>query len=83
MESGWTVVADVGFQQFPRRFPQIDCSSPAKHHSLRGWHSRNRMYHRLGTDAYNLFRIISERGNKKPVVRWIETKMINAPFHVW
>jgi hypothetical protein len=36
----------------------------------------------LGTDSNNFFRIVSQRGNEKPVVRRIEPKMINAPFHI-
>src|SRR5277367_2883200 len=37
----------------------------------------------LWTDSNNLFRIVTQGGKEKPVVRWIDPKMINAAFHVW
>ena len=40
------------------------------------------MNHGLGADTDNLFAIISQRGNKEPVVYRVEPNMVNAPFHI-
>src|ERR1039458_8575792 len=51
-------------------------------HALRGGHSGDAVHHCLRADTDNLFRIVSECGNEKPVVRGIDTEMIDAPFYV-
>src|ERR1035441_8899348 len=51
-------------------------------HALRGGHSGDAVHHCLRADTDNLFRIVSECGNEKPVVRGIDPEMIDAPLHV-
>ena len=38
------------------------------------------MNHCLRADINNLFRIVPECGDEKPIVRGIEAEMVNAPF---
>lgn len=40
------------------------------------------MNHCLGTDSHNLFGVVSQSGDEKPVVHRIEPKMIDAPFYI-